>query len=157
MVYSYVKDVILVIPCCILSVAAQLWPVCTLSISILVNVQTHSKGTDQPDYVGPPHAAKTALTHLQRRPVVSGTRTTAAHHSHLVKYGPPLIGLVPAHPTDARLDLENSEAESTPWTLCHVPQTIPEKSAFIVTRLSTLISPVSGFNVDWSVCTCEVF
>ena len=40
----------------------------------------------------------------------------------------PWIWLVPARPRDAQSDwdLGNSEARSAPWSLCHVPQFIPE-------------------------------
>lgn len=39
----------------------------------------------------------------------------------------------PAHPTDDQLDLRHLEAKSTPQTLCHVPETIPEQFLLALT------------------------
>ena len=87
-------------------------------------------------FVGPPFAAKTALTPWTpldpwRCAVVSGTKMLAADPLSPVscQVGPPWIGIVcPAHPTDDQLewDLGNLEAKSTPQTCCYAPQTIPE-------------------------------
>lgn len=53
----------------------------------------------------------------------------------------------PAHPKDAWLDwdLGNWEAKSTPWILCHVPQTIP-KTIFTVTGHNILMNEATAIS-----------